>query len=300
MLILSTIPMLLCAQARPDGQAAADRAAKRLDAETTAVLRDKRKNEKLNKYAQFLEPQDEKELSDDADEAAAGRISDQGCGADLLLCAVRAGHLGLLGAGVAYFIVFVDGPPHATTQQTLMYILGPGAAGYMFPKYWITKRVQKRKEEIESRLSRLAGHDAGLRRGGPVDGSSRSCASAKELRASYPVAGRRIRNRRHEMKAGKDKTHGADRHVGTLRRAGCVVLCDRAEPGHSFGTSISDALRVYASEMRDKRVMRAEEKANQLPTKMTLRTMMLTVPPLLIILVGPSAVGITEMGNIGK
>jgi tight adherence protein C len=40
--------------------------------------------------------------------------------------------------------------------------------------------------------------------------------------------------------------------------------------------------------MRDKRVMRAEEKANTLPTKMTLSTMMFTVPPLLIILIGPS------------
>jgi tight adherence protein C len=56
----------------------------------------------------------------------------------------------------------------------------------------------------------------------------------------------------------------------------------------SFGTSVAEALRVYASEMRDKRVMRAEEKANTLPTKMTLATMMLTVPPLLIILIGPS------------
>ena len=55
-----------------------------------------------------------------------------------------------------------------------------------------------------------------------------------------------------------------------------------------FGTSISDALRVYSAEMRDKRVMRAEEAANKLPTKMTLATMMLTVPPLLAILIGPS------------
>jgi len=40
--------------------------------------------------------------------------------------------------------------------------------------------------------------------------------------------------------------------------------------------------------MRDKRVMRAEEKANVLPTKLTIGTMLFTVPPLLIILVGPS------------
>ena len=68
----------------------------------------------------------------------------------------------------------------------------------------------------------------------------------------------------------------------------------------SFGTSIAEALRVYAAEMRDKRVMRAEEAANKLPTKMTLATMTLTVPPLLIILVGPSANGIANLGNMSN
>jgi len=63
----------------------------------------------------------------------------------------------------------------------------------------------------------------------------------------------------------------------------------------TFGTSIAEALRVYASEMRDKRVMRAEEAANKLPTKMTLGTMMFTVPPLLIILVGPSVYDMLQL-----
>jgi tight adherence protein C len=34
--------------------------------------------------------------------------------------------------------------------------------------------------------------------------------------------------------------------------------------------------------------MRAEEKANTIPTKLTLGTMLFTVPPLLVILIGPS------------
>lgn len=62
----------------------------------------------------------------------------------------------------------------------------------------------------------------------------------------------------------------------------------------------ADEFVPYAAEMRDKRVMRAEEAANKLPTQMTLATMMLTVPPLLIILVAPSAVGITELGNLSN
>jgi tight adherence protein C len=41
--------------------------------------------------------------------------------------------------------------------------------------------------------------------------------------------------------------------------------------------------------------MRAEEKANMLPTKLTLGTMLFTVPPLLVILIGPSVHGIVTM-----
>ncbi|MEI6801375.1 MAG: type II secretion system F family protein, partial [Pseudomonadota bacterium] len=63
----------------------------------------------------------------------------------------------------------------------------------------------------------------------------------------------------------------------------------------TFGTSIADALRVYSAEMRDKRVMRAEEKANTLPTKITLGTMLFTVPPLLIMLIGPSLYNISKI-----
>jgi tight adherence protein C len=65
----------------------------------------------------------------------------------------------------------------------------------------------------------------------------------------------------------------------------------------TYGTSIADALRVYSAEMRDKRVMRAEEKANTLPTKLTLGTMLFTLPPLLIILIGPSIYGVVQ--NLG-
>jgi tight adherence protein C len=43
--------------------------------------------------------------------------------------------------------------------------------------------------------------------------------------------------------------------------------------------------------------MLAEEKANVLPTKLTLGTMMFTVPPLLIILIGPSVYGVTVFLN---
>ncbi len=296
LLIIATIPMML--NSKPDPMDKLKKTGQqRLDAETRAVLRDKRKNEKLNKYAQFLEPQDEKELSSIRMKLlqAGYRTKDA---VQLYYFAQFALGLGLLGVGVLYFFIFVDGAT-ATMQQKMMYILGPGFAGYMAPKYWINKRVEKRKEEIQSGFpDALDMMLVCVEAGQSMDQSI--VRVSKELQASYPALADEFEIISHEMNAGKDKTQvlpDMSERCGVQDVSSFVTVLNQAQ---TFGTSISDALRVYASEMRDKRVMRAEEKANQLPTKMTLTTMMLTVPPLLIILVGPSAVGITEMGNIGN
>ena len=104
----------------------------------------------------------------------------------------------------------------------------------------------------------------------------------------------------HEVKAGKERISvlkDMAERVGLQDVSSFVTVLVQSA---TFGTSIAEALRVYAAEMRDKRVMRAEEKANTLPTKLTLGTMMFTVPPLMIILIGPSIHGIsTQLGGGG-
>jgi tight adherence protein C len=57
-----------------------------------------------------------------------------------------------------------------------------------------------------------------------------------------------------------------------------------------FGVSIADTLRVYAKEMRNKRYMRAEEKANMMPIKLALGAIAFTIPPVIVILIGPSVI----------
>ncbi|MGR3321676.1 MAG: type II secretion system F family protein [Pseudooceanicola sp.] len=254
------------------------------------------KNDKLEKYSNFLEPQNEDEYS-----AVKLKLVQAGYRSR---DAVRFFHfaqfaLGIMGIilGVIYFVLFMAGN-EPTTQQTLMYILGPGGVGYMFPKYWVTKRQQQRQEEIQDgfpdSLDMLL---VCVEAGQSMDQAI--IRVAKEIRTSYPALADEFEIVAHEVKAGKDKatvlSDMAER-CGVMDISSFVTVLVQSA---TFGTSIAEALRVYAAEMRDKRVMRAEEKANKLPTKMTLATMMLTVPPLLIILVGPSAHGITQMGNMG-
>jgi len=257
-----------------------------------ARLRTNRKNQKLDKYASFLEPQDAKALSQVRLTLLQAGYRNRD--------AVRYFHfaqlilaLGLLMLGVLYFLVFKSSG-ETTAQEAIMYILGPGAVGYMLPKYWVTKRQQQRQEEItdgfpDSLDMMLTCVEAGQ----SLDQSI--VRVSNEIAASYPALDEEYQIVTQQIKAGRDKpsvlNEMAER-CGVQDISSFVTVLVQSQ---TFGTSIADALRVYAGEMRDKRVMRAEEKANKLPTKMTLATMMLTVPPLLIILVGPSVIGIMEL-----
>ena len=254
-------------------------------------LRFNQGTDKLDKYADFLEPQDEEEYS-----AIRLKLLQAGYRGK---SAVRTFHfaqfalgIALLLAGVAYAIYnSTAGEP--STQSTIMSILIPGCVGYMAPKYWVTKRQQTRQEAItngfpDSLDMMLVCVEAGQ----SLDQSI--LRVSQELKSGFPDLASEYEIVSHEMKAGKDKTsvlRDMSERCGVPDIASFVTVLIQSQ---SFGTSIAEALRVYAGEMRDKRVMRAEEKANTLPTKMTLATMMLTVPPLLIILIGPSVYGIAE------
>jgi len=206
--------------------------------------------------------------------------------------------LGIFGLliGGTYALVQMAGPVEVTTQQLVMWIMIPGGIGYVLPKYWVTRRKQMRQEAItngfpDSLDMMLVCVEAGQ----SLDQSI--IRVARELKSGFPDLASEFEIVSQEAKAGKDKNtvlkDMADRCGVPDISSFVTVLVQSSQ----FGTSISDALRVYASEMRDKRVMRAEEAANKLPTKMTLATMMLTVPPLMAMLIGPSIYAIAV--NLG-
>jgi tight adherence protein C len=288
LLILVTLPFLMKKQVDPLDKLKTQ-TSKANGTEKGAKLRASSGTDKLEKYSNFLEPQNEEEYS-----AIKLKLLQAGYKSKN---AVRMYHfaqfalgVGLLVLGVAYSILqSTTGEP--TTQQTMMSIIIPGVVGYMLPKYWVTRRQAARQEEIvngfpDSLDMMLVCVEAGQ----SLDQSI--IRVARELKSGFPALADEFEMVSYEMKAGKDKTQvlrDMSERCGVADVASFVTVLIQSQ---QFGTSIAEALRVYAGEMRDKRVMRAEEKANTLPTKMTLATMMLTVPPLLIILIGPSVYGI--------
>ncbi|MFM2355602.1 MAG: hypothetical protein RLZZ528_1338 [Pseudomonadota bacterium] len=295
-LMLVALPTMLKRRADPlsklkDARGSAEPS--RIDPRTKKSLRMGGANsQKLDKFATFLEPKTEEEMT--TARLRMTRAGYRGRNAVRTFHAIQFA-LGVffLLCGVIYAIVS-SATGEVSTTTLLLAVIAPGGIGYYLPKYWIEKRVAARQGEMQNgfpdTLDMLlvcveAGQslDQGIIR------------VAKEMQAGYPALAEELEIVSAEVKAGKDKTNvlrGFAERAGVPDISSFVTVMIQSQ---QFGTSIAEALRVYAAEMRDKRVMRAEEAANKLPTKMTLGTMMFTVPPLLIILVGPSVYDMMQL-----
>ena len=293
-LVLLTLPVLLKKEIDPlDRLKGSSRAENKGDGKGEK-LRSGNSRDKLEKYSNFLEPQNAEEYS-----AVKLKLLQAGYRSKN---AVRIYHflqfaLGIFGLLLgSVYAIFASTQSTITTQNLALIVLGPAIVLYLLPRYWVTRRQQARKEAIQNAFpDSLDLMLVCVEAGQSLDQSIMRVAG--ELKSGFPELAEEYDLVSQEMKAGKDKTtvlKDMAERSGTTDISSFVTVLVQSQ---QFGTSISDALRVYASEMRDKRVMRAEEAANKLPTKMTLATMMLTLPPLMAILIGPSIFAIVQ--NLG-
>jgi tight adherence protein C len=256
------------------------------------ALRKTDKVDKLERFAHFLEPQKKEELS--AAKLTMLRAGYNGKNAVRMFHAIQflLGILFLIGGLIIALVKSMS--QEMTATDLLLHSLLPCAVGYYIPRYWVNKRVNQRKTEI------IQGFPDALdlmlvcvEAGQSLDQSI--IRVGKESRAGYPALAEEFDMVAQEVKAGKERISvlkDMAERVGVPDVASFVTTIIQSA---TFGTSIADALRVYSADMRDKRIMRAEEKANMLPTKLTLGTMLFTVPPLLVILIGPSIYGMVTM-----
>ena len=294
-LVFVTLPFMLRKKPEPfdkmkattrPADRTADRAAREAD-----LRRSSDRNDKLNKFAHFLEPQDKEQMS-----AARLKMLRAGYRSKN---SVRMFHamqfllgIGLLLAGMAYTF-FVSRVQTLDMQAIAMSTLLPAAAGYYLPTYWVQRRLQTRQQLItEGFPDALDMMLVCVEAGQSLDQSI--ARVAKEIGPAYPDLAEEFEIVSQEVRAGKERVavlRDMSERVGLADITSFVTTMIQSA---TFGTSISEALRVYSAEMRDKRVMRAEEKANTLPTKLTLGTMLFTVPPLMVILIGPSIHGVMK------
>ena len=295
MLILVTLPFLLKKEAEPfdklKQQAQGSDRSRARESRDADLRRASDRNDKLNRFAHFLEPQDTEQMS-------AARLQMMRAGYRSKN-SVRMFHamqfllgIGFLVAGMVYTF-FVNRSQTLDLQAMALSTLLPAAAGYYLPTYWVQRRLQTRQQLITDGFpDALDMMLVCVEAGQSLDQSI--ARVAKEIAPAYPDLAEEFDIVSQEVRAGKERVMVLRDMSERVGRADITSFVTTMIQSATFGTSIAEALRVYSAEMRDKRVMRAEEKANTLPTKLTLGTMLFTVPPLMMILIGPSIHGVMK------
>jgi tight adherence protein C len=158
--------------------------------------------------------------------------------------------------------------------------------GYFLPAIWLRGRVQERRQRIEEAFPNALdlmqisveaglGFDAAMTRVG------------NELTTVSPDIAFEFLSTQLQVQAGKPRD--AAMHDMALRTGVEMVqsFASVVQQSMQFGTSMSEALTTYATEMRAYREMRAQEMANKLPVKMSAVLASLMLPALVLLTIGP-------------
>jgi tight adherence protein C len=117
---------------------------------------------------------------------------------------------------------------------------------------------------------------------------------ADELVIAHPVLAEHLRACALELRAGGDRQDAlrnlAERTGVEEVNAFSTLLIQSQE----LGTSIGETLRVYSDDMRYRRMMAAEEKAQRLPAKMILPMALFLLPAFVLVLMLPAAIRLTR------
>ncbi|TRW17306.1 type II secretion system F family protein [Glacieibacterium frigidum] len=179
----------------------------------------------------------------------------------------------------------------AKVQPLKLYLVigGLAVAGLYAPGIYVGNRVKSRAKAILNGFPdtldlMLVCVEAGL----GID----ACFTrvGQEVRRSHPLLAAQFALVALELRAGRSR---ADALRGLVRRTGVpeigsfvtlVIQSDR------LGSSIGQALKCYAIEMRESRKMRAEEKAHRLPVLISIPLVAFMLPTMIAVLILPGAI----------
>jgi tight adherence protein C len=165
--------------------------------------------------------------------------------------------------------------------------------GLYLPNLFVTARADRRREQITNGFPDcldllLVCVEAGLSLEASLDRVGR------EMVESHPLVARILSTTTLQLRAGAQRD-------AALRRMGEISGVDEIKSfatlliqSDKLGTSMASTLRVYSAEMREKRRMRAEEKAHRLPVIISIPLVVNMLPTMIGVLMLPGVVRVVR------
>ena len=176
-----------------------------------------------------------------------------------------------------------------------LYFLGSLSAivGLYVPTLYIRARADSRREAIirgfpDSLDLMLVCVEAGLGLEAALDRVGR------EMSVSHPLVGRLLTTSTLMLRAGASRETALRKMADTAGVDEIASFATLLIQSDRLGTSIAATLRVYADEMRERRRMRAEEKAHRIPVLISIPVVACMLPVMIGVLMLPAAVRVVR------
>jgi tight adherence protein C len=166
---------------------------------------------------------------------------------------------------------------------------GAMLVGYLIPAWYVDLRTAKRKRLIKEGFPDaldllLICVEAGL----GLDAAIARVGG--EIERAHPILAHQLRLVSSELRAGRSREEalrGLGDRTGVEDVRTLVTLLVQSD---ELGTSIGQALRVHAFELRAKRLLTAEEKAHKIPVKLAFPLMFGLIPVVFMVTVTPAVI----------
>jgi tight adherence protein C len=181
--------------------------------------------------------------------------------------------------------------PKPTTLYFL--IVGLAAIGLYLPNFLVSSKAEERKKEILNGFPdtldlMLVCVEAGL----GIDAAFNRVGT--EIARSHPLIARLFALVSLELRAGRTREmalRSLAKRTAVPEIGAFVTLVIQSD---RLGASISQALKIYAAEMREARRMRAEEKAHRIPVLLAIPLIVFLLPTMVSVLMLPASIQVKQ------
>ncbi|KAA6184703.1 type II secretion system F family protein [Thiohalocapsa marina] len=189
---------------------------------------------------------------------------------------------------VAYFSLSLP------LNTELSMVIGSVLIGALLPDNWLARQGRKRQAALRRALPDaldmlVVCTEAGLGLNAAIQRVS------QETQIQHPELAEELGMVMLQTRAGVDSRVALQDLAERTGMDEMRALVSTLMQAMRFGTSIAETLRVYAEEMRDKRLQSAEEKAARVSTTLILPLGIFLLPAFIIVAVGPTLIKAYEV-----
>ena len=190
---------------------------------------------------------------------------------------------GAAAAFAIYGIGIIDVPPLFQLLLAMMCVV----IGAYMPEVFVKNAIQKRRKVIQKGLPDTLDllvicAEAGLALDAALTRVSR------EMERSCPEVADEFGLTAVELGFLPDRKQALKNLIKRVRLPSIRGVVNTLMQTEKYGTPLSQALRVLATEYRNERMLKAEEKATKLPALLTVPLIVFIMPTLFIVLLGPA------------